>query len=131
MNQKVYLAGQWNQYENNWKQDFKKIKEFDFYDPEIDSDQSSPETFYQQDLLAIKNSDILIANPGTAPSEATWIEIGYFLSLNTKLPGDSCSKLIIIWKEERQPIWSLEFIKKAGVIIDSVEKAKEQLLKLL
>jgi hypothetical protein len=131
MNQKVYLAGQWNQYENNWKNKLKKVKEFNFYDPETDSDQSSPDAFYQQDLLAIKNSDILIANPGTAPSEATWIEIGYFLSLNTKLPGDSCFKLIIIWKEERQPIWSLEFIKKAGVIVDSVEKAKEQLLKLL
>lgn len=130
MNQKVYLAGQWNQYENNWKQDFKIIKGFNFYDPEIDSGQSSPNTFYKQDLIAVKESDILIANPGTAPSEATWIEIGYFLSLNTKSPGDFCSKLIIIWKKERQPKWSIEFIKKASVIVDSVEKAKEYLLTL-
>jgi hypothetical protein len=29
---RVYLAGQSNEYENNWKELFKKVPGFDFYD---------------------------------------------------------------------------------------------------
>lgn len=29
---KVYLTGQPNEYENNWKEEFKKISGFEFYD---------------------------------------------------------------------------------------------------
>jgi len=127
---KVYLAGQSNEYESDWKEKFKKIKGFDFYDWEFDSNQTSPDTFYPDDLRAVKNADILIANPGIAPSEATWIEIGYFLALNTKNPGDTCDKLIIIWKDDRLPKWSIEFVKKAGLVVPSVDKAIKELKKL-
>lgn len=127
---KVYLAGQANEYENNWKEDFKKLDGFEFYDWEFHSDQSSPDNFYPEDLKAVKNADILVANPGIAPSEATWIEIGYFLANNTKKPGDTCNKLIIIWKEERLPKWSIEFVKKAGKVVSSVEEAIKELQKL-
>lgn len=130
MKPKVYLAGQANEHEKNWKEDFKKLSGFEFYDWEFQSNQTSPDTFYPDDLRAVKNTDVLIANPGIAPSEATWIEIGYFLANNTDKPGDSCRKLIIIWKEERLPKWSIEFVKKAGVVVDSVEKAKMELEKL-
>ena len=50
---KVYLAGQPNQYDSNWKDEFIKIEEFEFYDPEIDSDQTSSKTFFPQDLVAV------------------------------------------------------------------------------
>lgn len=46
MNKKVYLAGQPNEYENNWKESFKKIVGFDFYDWEFDSNQTSADTFF-------------------------------------------------------------------------------------
>jgi|SRR3990167_2884856 len=93
---KVYLAGQANMYENDWKEDFKKLGGFKCYDWEFHSDQSSPDAFYPDDLRAVKDAEILVANPGVAPSEATWIEIGYFLANNTEKPGDTCEKLIII-----------------------------------
>ena len=55
--QRVYLAGQSNEYENNWKEKLKKIKGFEFYDWEFDSDQTSPDTFYPDDLKAVKSAD--------------------------------------------------------------------------
>jgi len=128
---KVYLAGQSNEYENNWKEKFKKLGGFEFYDWEFDSDQTSPDTFFPDDLRAVKNADILVANPGIAPSEATWIEIGYFLALNTNKPGDKCKKLIIIWKDDRNPKWSIEFVKKAGIVVNNVEDAIKMLLSLI
>ncbi len=127
----VYLAGQSNEYENNWKKDFKLITGIDFYDWEFDSDQTSPETYFPQDLAGIRKSKFLVANPGLAPSEATWVEIGYFYALNTKEPGDFCEKLIIIWKDNRLPKWSIEFVKKTGIVVRSVEEAKEKLLELV
>ena len=129
MPKKVYLAGQPNEYENNWKEIFNKIPSFEFYDWEFDSDQSSPDTFFPDDMKAINDSDILIANPGIAPSEATWIEIGSFYMKNA-IPGDYCERLIIIWKEERKPKWSIEFVKKSGKVVSSVEEAVAELMKL-
>lgn len=126
---RVYLAGQPNQYDN-WRSDFKKLKNFECYDPDIDSDQSSPETFFLQDLTAVSKANILVANPGTKPSEGTWIEIGYFLALKTKFPGETCLNMIIIWKNDREPKWSIEFVKKSGIVVDCVEKAIEELKKL-
>lgn len=120
---KVYLAGQPNEYENNWKEIFKKIPNFDFFDWEFDSNQTSPDTFFIDDLNAINSADILIANPGIAPSEATWIEIGNFYAKNVKQSGELCSNLIIIWKENRNPKWSLDFVNKTGIVVDSIEKA--------
>ncbi len=130
MKLKVYLAGQTNEYENDWKEEFKKLKGFEFYDWEFQSDQTSPDTFFPDDLRAVKNADILVANPGIAPSEATWIEIGYFLALNTREPGDTCKRLIIIWKDEREPKWSIEFVKKAGMVVSTVKEAVIELKRL-
>lgn len=118
---KVYLAGQPKQYDE-WKTSFENIQGFDFYDPDIDSDQSSPDTFFPQDLKAVSEADFLVANPGIAPSEGTWIEVGYFLALNTKAPGEKCNNLIIIWKKERVN-WSLGFVKMAGHIVSNVDEA--------
>ncbi|MFA7216463.1 MAG: hypothetical protein WC095_00555 [Candidatus Paceibacterota bacterium] len=128
---KIYLAGQPNEYENNWKENFKNIPGCDIYDWEFDSDQASPDTFFPDDLKAVKDCEYLVANPGVAPSEATWVEIGYFLANNTNNPGDTCNKLIIIWKEERNPKWSIEFIKKAGNVVKTVEEAREKLVELI
>lgn len=125
---KIYLAGQPNQYANNWKEEFKKIKGFEFYDPDFDSNQTSPDTFFPDDLNAVNTSDILIANPGVAPSEATWIEIGYFLAKNTSKPGETCKNLIIIWPDERQPKWSISFVEKVGYVVTTVEEAIELLI---
>lgn len=122
---KVYLAGQSSDYDT-WKKSLKDIKGFEFYDPEIDSDQSSSDTFFPQDLKAVSEADILIANPGLAPSEGTWIEIGYFLALNTNTPGEKCKNLIIIWNKERVN-WSIEFVKKAGIIVSTVQEAIDTL----
>lgn len=127
---KVYLAGQPNEYEDNWKEHFKKLAGFDFYDWEFDSDQSSPDKFFPQDLTAVQRADILIANPGIAPSEATWIEIGYFYKNKIEKPGEKCRDLIIIWKKEREPRWSIHFVEKAGVIVETVEQALEMLIDL-
>lgn len=130
MQSQVYLAGPGNQYDP-WRSVIKKISGFKFYDPDTDSDQSSSKMFFPQDLTAIRNSKILIANPGTAPAEGTWIEIGYFHALNTKKPGDFCNNLIIIWNKDRVS-WSIEFIKKTGHVVETVEEAiyKLQELKL-
>lgn len=127
MKQKVYLAGQANEYENNWKEEFKKLKDFAFHDWEFDSDQTSPDTFFPDDLNGIKNADFMVANPGIAPSEGTWIEIGYFYALNTKKPGDFCKKLIIVWNKERKPIWSIEFVKKTGYVVSNIPEAIKKL----
>lgn len=124
---KVYLAGQPNEYENDWKELFKKLNDLNFHDWEFDSDQTSPDTFFPDDMNGIKNADIMVANPGISPSEATWIEIGYFYALNTKKPGVFCDKLIIIWKEDRNPKWSIDFVKKTGFIVNSAEEAIEKL----
>jgi nucleoside 2-deoxyribosyltransferase len=67
MCKKVYLAGQWNEYENNWKKEFKKLKGFKFFDPEVDSRQGNPDEFFLDDMKAIKKADVLVANPGVAP----------------------------------------------------------------
>ena len=124
--EKVYLAGQPNEYDD-WRKSFRKLKGFDFYDPDIDSNQSSSDTFFPQDLKAVSEADYLIANPGTKPSEGTWIEVGYFLALNTKTPGEKCKNIIIIWKKDRMPKWSIEFVKKTGFIVSSVDKAVKKL----
>jgi GrpB-like predicted nucleotidyltransferase (UPF0157 family) len=127
MKKKVYLAGQSNKHHDNWKEKVKKLPDFSFYDWEFDSDQTSPDTFFPDDLRGIKSSDYMIANPWIAPSEATWIEIGYFYSLHTKNPGDFCNDLIIVWHKERQPKWSIEFVKKTGHVVLTVDKAIEKL----
>ncbi len=127
---KVYLAGQSNEYDNDWKESFKKLKDFDFYDWEFDSDQTSPDTFFPDDLRAVKTSDYLIANPSLSPSEGTWIEIGVFYGNNVENPGDFCNNLIIIWKPERNPKWSIEFVKKTGWIVGSFEEAIKKLLEI-
>ncbi len=121
----VYLAGRPNQYDD-WRKSFKNIEGFSFYDPDTDSDQSSPDMFFPQDLEAISKADFLIVNPGTAPSEGTWIEVGYFLALNTKIPGDRCKNMIIIWDKERID-WSIEFVKKAGFVVNTVDEAVKKL----
>ncbi|MFA6270369.1 MAG: hypothetical protein WC657_04135 [Candidatus Paceibacterota bacterium] len=128
---KAYLAGQSNEHDNNWKKIFQNINDCDFFDWEIHSDQTSPDTFFPDDLKGIKSSDYMIANPGMAPSEATWIEIGYFYTNNVKNPGDFCNKLIIIWQENRNPKWSIEFVKKAGYIVSSAHEAKEKFCELI
>lgn len=126
---KVYLAGQPNEYGSNWKEIFKKITSFEFYDWEFNSDQTSADTFFPDDLKAVCSADILVANPGIAPSEATWIEIGAFYMKNTK-PGDFCEKLIIIWEDDRNPKWSIEFVKKTGKVVGSIEEAVAELERL-
>ena len=123
---KVYLAGQPDIYDN-WRKSFENLNGFNFYNPDTDSDQSSPDTFFSQDLKAISEADFLVANPGVKPSEGTWIEIGYFLALNTSTPGEQCKNMIIIWKEERVLKWSIEFVKKAGFVVSTVEEAIDKL----
>ncbi len=127
---KVYLAGQPNEYANNWKDLFKNTEGFEFYDWEIHSDQASPDTFFPDDMRAVHSVDILIANPGIATSESTWIEIGAFYDNNTDNPGDFCDRIIIIWSEDRNPKWSIEFVKKVGHIVYSTEEALEKLKEL-
>ena len=122
---KVYLAGQPDQYDN-WRNNFENIQGFDFYNPDTNSDQSSSDTFFPQDLKAVSESNFLIANPGLATSEGTWIEIGYFLALNTKTPGEQCKNMIIIWNKERVD-WSVEFVKKAGFVVNTPEEAVRKL----
>jgi hypothetical protein len=114
---------------DDWKKSFKNIKGFDFYDPDIDSDQSSPNAFFPQDLEAVSKADFLVANPGLAPSEGTWIEIGYFLAINTQTPGEQCQNLIIIWNKKRVN-WSIKFVQKAGFVVGTVEEAVNKLKQL-
>ncbi len=118
----VYLAGQSNEHAENSKEKFKSLGGFKFIDPEVDSDQSSPRTFFPDDLRHIDNSDILVANSGIAPSEAMWTEVGYFYARKTK-PGEICNNLIIIWKDERNPKWSKPFIDMMGHVVLSVDEA--------
>jgi len=125
---KVYLAGLFSEYAD-WKSEIKKVEGFEFFDPEIHSNQSSPNTFFPDDLAAVKSSDILIAYPGLAPCEGTWIEVGYFLANSTKRPSDFCRELIIIWQKDRLD-WSMEFVKKAGVIVGSIDEAVNYLKEL-
>ena len=128
----VYLAGQWNEHDNNWKHEFDDMADVcDFHDPEIHSDQTSADTYFPDDLNGVKKSHIMIANPGIAPSEATWMEIGYFYATHMQEHGGSCHNLIIVWKEERNPKWSIDFIKKCGTVVSTVEEAKEELKKIL
>lgn len=127
---KVYLAGQSNEYENNWKEIFKDIESCDFHDWEIHSDQTSPDTYFPDDLKGVKAAKFLVANPGMAPSEGTWIEIGYFYANSVQNPGDFCNNLIIVWNEKRIP-WSIDFVKKAGHVVSTVQEAREKLLELL
>ncbi len=126
---KVYLAGQSNEHDNNWKEQFKNIESCDFHDWEIDSDQTSADTYFPDDLNGVKSADFLIANPGVAPSEATWIEIGYFYAHNVEAPGDQCPNLIIIWQDERNPKWSIDFVRKAGQVVSTFEEAVQLLHK--
>jgi hypothetical protein len=128
---KVYLAGQGNMHDNNWKELFKDIENVNCYDWEFNSNQTSPDTFFPDDLKGIKTSQFMVANPGIAPSEATWIEIGYFYANNTKNPGDFCNKLIIIWQEKRLPKWSIKFIEKTGFVVSTFSEAKEKLIELI
>ena len=126
---KVYLAGQPNDYDNNWKELFKVLPGFDFHDWEFDSDQTSSDTYFPDDLNGVKRSDILVANPGMAPSEATWLEIGFFYANNIEKPGDFCKNLIIIWQKGRID-WSIDFVKKAGIVVETFEEALEELKRL-
>lgn len=123
----VYLAGQSNEQEDNWKESFKNLDGFEFHDWEFDSDQTSPDTFFPDDMRAVQHADVMVANPGIAPSEGTWIEIGYFYGFHAKQPGDFCDRLIIIWKEARNPKWSIDFVKKTGCIVSTAEEAVEKL----
>lgn len=81
-------------------------------------------------MQAVSDADILIANPGLAPSEGTWIEIGYFLARNNTVPGEKCNNLIIIWDKGRLD-WSIEFVKKAGHVVRTVEEAIKKLREIL
>ena len=48
------------------------------------------------------------------------------MALNTKIPGEKCNNLIIIWNKERID-WSIAFVGEAGLIVDSVEDAVKKL----
>ena len=126
----VYLAGQPDQYANNWKKQIKTIEGFRFFDWETDADQTDPGIYFPCDLKAICQSSIMIANPGIAPSEAMWFEVGYFYSMNVETPGDFCERLIIIWPPERKPEWSIDFIMQSGKCAINLEEAKKLLIKL-
>jgi hypothetical protein len=128
---KVYLAGQSNEHDNNWKELFKSIEGCEFHDWEIDSDQSSPDTYFPDDITGIRNSAVMVANPGLAPSEATWVEVGYFYGQQTKRLGERCNKLIIIWQANRNPKWSIDFIKKTGIVVSDFKEAIEELKKII
>lgn len=125
---RVYLAGQSNEHDNNWKETFKSLGGFEFHDWEFDSDQTSPDTFFPDGLKGLRKADIMVANPGIAPSEGTWIEIGYFHALNSEEVGERCENLIIVWRDDREPTWSIEFVKKVGVVVPTLEEAKKKLL---
>lgn len=127
---KVYLAGQWNKHDNNWKKLF-DLPECKFHDPEIHSDQTSPDTYFPEDLQGVRNADIMIANPGVAPSEGTWIEIGYFYATHVQVHGDRCENLIIVWQDGRAPRWSFDFVNKTGIVVATVEEARERLKRLI
>lgn len=118
---KVYLAGQFKEYDD-WKDTIKQVDGFYFFDPEVHSDQSTPDTFYPDDLSGVKNADILIASTGTTPCEGTWIEVGYFIATHTEKPGDFCENLIIIWPKGRID-WSMEFVRKTGHIVETNNEA--------
>ncbi len=126
---KVYLAGQPNKYDP-WRSAFADLNGFVFYDPDIDSDQSSPDTYFPQDLEAVSSADFLVANVGTKPSEGTWIEIGYFLRLSTKTPGEQSKRMVIIYPDDREPRWSIDFVKKSGLVVPTVEEAVHKLQEL-
>ena len=127
---KVYLAGQSDEHADSWKTGFKALPGFDCHDWEIHSDQTSPDTYFPDDLRGVKAARFMVANPGIAPSEGTWIEVGYFYANNTEKPGDFCDRLVIIWPEARNPKWSIDFVRKAGHVVTTVEEAKEKLLEL-
>jgi len=114
---KVYLAGQWNEYLDNWKESFKKMKEFDFYDPEFDSRQDHIDKYFINYLKGVKEADIMIANPGLIVSEGTWIEVGYFYALNTKKVVDFCDKLIIVWDKKENLNGLLILLKKWELLL--------------
>lgn len=63
---KVYLAGQPNKYDNNWKEEFKCLDGFDCYDWEFDSNQRSPDTFFPHDLEAAKKAGFVVKTPQEA-----------------------------------------------------------------
>lgn len=87
---------------------------------------------FPDDLGGVQASDLLVANPGVgSPSEAVWIEIGYFYAQKVKNPGDFCHDLIIIWQEGRNPKWSIDFVKKAGYVVSTFEEAKNKLRELI
>jgi len=65
-----------------------------------------------------------------APSEAMWVEVGYFLANNTKRPEEKCPQLIIIWKEGRLK-WSKDFVDKTGIVVSDLESATSCLKSIL
>src|SRR5450432_2094234 len=58
---RVYLGGMSNHHDNNWKKLFQGIAGCDFYGWEIDSDQTSADRYFPDDLKGIQDADILVA----------------------------------------------------------------------
>jgi hypothetical protein len=122
---KIYLAGPWDSYADNWKTKIKKGG-LNYYDPQIDSNQTSSETFFPDDLRAIREADKMVVFPSDIPAEAAWFEMGYFYATHAK-DNEKLDSLIVIWKEDREPRWALKFLKMAGHIVSSIEEANKLL----
>lgn len=121
MKERAYLAGGWNEYNDNWKDKVKENKTYIYHDPELDSNQESPDTYFKDDVEAIKNADTFIGYASNIPSEAMFAEAGMFYASHVEKLGDFCEKLIIVWPEDRQPDWALPFLKKMGRVVNKLE----------
>lgn len=120
----IYLAGPWNEYSNNWKDNFKDLNVFD---PEIHANQTSPDKYVPEDVQGIIDAEYMIAYPHKIPAEAMWFEAGLFYATHTKEMGKVCEDLIIVWPEDRQPDWALPFLSELGVVVNNFSEAKEHL----
>lgn len=113
---KVYLAGPWDVYSGYWKQQLKEALDFNWYDPEIDSDQSGyADKYFSDDIKNVIDSDMMILYPDHIPAEASFFEAGVFFATHNV-------GLIIVWPEDRKPPWAYPFLNQAATMVESIDE---------
>lgn len=126
----IYIAGVWERYcSNRYKEIIEEsLPTLRCYDPEIHQDGD----FFPDDLDALSNSEIIVANISDFTMQAIGFEIGYIYSLlksrgytNDILPTPN---VILIW-DPNIISYGRRFWERVGIIVETPQEAVVEIKK--
>ena len=121
----LFLAGPWEQfspekYKTKIKQAFPNKR---IFDPEADPSQKKGDWF-ETNYDAIKTSERMICYVSSLPFPGNAFEAGMFYLYQRERNLYMADKMIVIWKEDIQPAFGKDVIRRCpAIVLNNTEKA--------